>query len=448
MNTLAKWIVCGMVIATMALPTWAAGADDTTKAQNKLLALRAARADAMRKLAERIKGLHITSQTTVKDFVAESDTIRTAVDAFLVGIREKEGSAKFLADGSAQVTLEVSLETVVTTLKQIRNAYYKGDRYKVQDFEQMTQTNEVKVITETGDGAPRPADWESGEMVSPSATPVSGDLPEGMSKKAWAYWKPIGAQARLMATRAARADAMRKLAERIKGVYITSNTQVRDFVTESDEIKTVTETFLKGVRETGVKYSEIEPVVEMKMAVTMQTVYETVKSYYEAKYKGDRAKIKEFEERTQRVENSVIEETGMGVAKVKDADPVAAGAVENAAKWPAEIRAKGNAAIDKDNPNAAQAKLMAFRGAELDARRKLAEELNGLVIKGKTTVKDFVTASDEIRTKMMAFQQNARVIEESKKVLEDGSVEVEVEIDPTPLWDMMAFYQKSVKMED
>ena len=77
------------LLAAWTVPAFAQDAvSEQKKAQNKLLAYRAARADAMRKLAERIKGLHITSETTVKDFVAESDQIQTAMQAFLMGAEE------------------------------------------------------------------------------------------------------------------------------------------------------------------------------------------------------------------------------------------------------------------------------------------------------------------------------------------------------------------------
>ena len=60
---------------------------DTSTAQMKLLSKRAAEADAYRKLAEAIKGLQITSDTYVKDFVAESDTIKADMDEFIRGVR-------------------------------------------------------------------------------------------------------------------------------------------------------------------------------------------------------------------------------------------------------------------------------------------------------------------------------------------------------------------------
>ena len=75
-----------LLIAVLALPSVpTALAQDTKDAQNKLLAKRAAEADAYRKLAECIKGLQITSDTYVKDFVTEADIIQTELDTFIRG---------------------------------------------------------------------------------------------------------------------------------------------------------------------------------------------------------------------------------------------------------------------------------------------------------------------------------------------------------------------------
>jgi len=95
-------------------------------AQNKLLAQRAARADAIRKLAERIRGLMITSETTVRDFVTESDVIETSMIAFLSGMREKK--VRHMEDGTCEVTMEVTLQDVIVNLKHIHQRHYKGDK--------------------------------------------------------------------------------------------------------------------------------------------------------------------------------------------------------------------------------------------------------------------------------------------------------------------------------
>ncbi len=446
-------LIAAALLAAMAVPALSAEAlNEQQKAQNKLLAQRAARVDAIRKLAERVKGLHITSETSVKDFVTENDTISTKLDTFLSGA-EEVGKPKFMDDGTCTVTMKVTLLEIITDLKKIHNAYYKGSKFKVNDFEQMTVTNNIKEIVETGSGAPRPTTPE-GVMI-----PVKeGDSLESINYPAGAkeYWMAhVMPQGRLGAVRAARVDAMRRLAERIKGVSVASGTTVRDFVTEEDWVKLGTSTFLRGAKETGIKYHADELIVEVEMQVKLRTVLADMKSYVEERYKGDSVKIKNFQEITTRVEDTIIKETGSGVPNpkfLKDVAPAQAAVLEMAQAAPPwasqSIRVKGSAAVDTENSNAAQAKLMAFRGAELDARRKLAEQIDGLMITSKTAVKDFVTQSDEIRTAMLTFQQGVQVLEDTKKLSEDGVATVEVELDLAPLWEMVLKYKKmGIKIE-
>ena len=77
----------------------------------------------------------------------------------------------------------------------------------------------------------------------------------------------------------------------------------------------------------------------------------------------------------------------------------------------------------------AQAKLMAKRAAKSDAQRNLLETLNGIVISSQTTVKDFITKSDEIRSAMDGVLQGAIVVDE--KISPDGSAEVTMRV---PVW--------------
>lgn len=75
--------------------------------QGRLLAERAAIADAYRQLAEVINGVKITSQTSVKDFVVESDVIKTSVEGFIKGARRGE---KILnPDGTVDYELYVQM---------------------------------------------------------------------------------------------------------------------------------------------------------------------------------------------------------------------------------------------------------------------------------------------------------------------------------------------------
>ena len=441
------WLMCAAVLAVAATARADAVAEKRA-AQNKLLAMRAARVDAMRKLAERINGLMITSETTVKDFVATDDRIRTEMMSWLSGMKEV-GEPRFTPDGICEVTLEVTIQEVVTELKRLHKKYYKGDKVRTRDIEKILTRVEEKTLRETGSGAPRPEFEPRGQLAPPDAG--GQDI---MPQEAWAYWGAhCTGRGRLMAQRAARLDALRKLGERIKGLLITSTTTVKDFVATSDDIETRMRTFLRGAREVGTRYHISELIVEVEMEITLQDLVVNLQRWHKEYYRGDRFRSADFQKITTRMEEKTLRETGMGVPPekyLKDLGPrdqVAVNVGRQAVDWPPAMRVTGQAAVDDAAGNAAQAKLMAYRAAELDARRKLAEQLDGLMITSNTSVKDFVALDDQIRTSMMTFQQGARRVNGSERLLPDGTAEVMVEIDTQPLVNMILYYEQKMSLK-
>jgi len=77
-------------------------------AQKRFGALRAAEADAIRKVIEEIKGMYVTSETTVEDAMMKSDVITTKVEG-IAKFYEVVGEPKYLDDGTAELTIELSL---------------------------------------------------------------------------------------------------------------------------------------------------------------------------------------------------------------------------------------------------------------------------------------------------------------------------------------------------
>lgn len=76
-------------------------------AQKRLMARRAAIADGYRQLAELINGVRVDAETIVRDFVTESDTIRTQVSALIKGA--KIGDTRYLSDGSVEVDMMLDM---------------------------------------------------------------------------------------------------------------------------------------------------------------------------------------------------------------------------------------------------------------------------------------------------------------------------------------------------
>lgn len=76
-----------------------------------------------------------------------------------------------------------------------------------------------------------------------------------------------------------------------------------------------------------------------------------------------------------------------------------------------------------------QRKLLAIRGAKLDAYRNLAEELYGVRIRSNTTVKDMMIKSDSFRSYIDAMVRGAHVNTVTAK--DDGVYEVEISLSLT-----------------
>jgi hypothetical protein len=412
--------------------------DAAAEAQNKLLAKRAAEADAYRKLAETIKGVQINSNTYVRDFVTESDEIRADLDTFIKGVRL--GKPTWYEDGTCEVPAEVTVQQLITQLKEFHTRHYHGDRVKGTDFENIKQYYKKDIIQVVGNGAPRPdlpPDLPEGvegviEQVAVSSAPPP--IPD--------IWKQVPPNERLMAQRAARLDALRKLGERILGLRLNSTTLVRDFVTESDEIRTEFLGKIQGAQEKGRPYyHHDELIVDQTMEIPVESIITTIKELHTRHYKGDQVKGTDIEQIRQTIKTQVFEATGSGVPKPQVVERVIKSGGITMPDWSLKpISATGECTDPAiDTP---QGKLKAARCAELDAKRKLAEQIDGLLIESQTTVKDFITQRDEIRAQMQSILVGA-VIENTDFTGE--TARVTVSISGADVWEVVHAEWKVIK---
>jgi hypothetical protein len=88
------------------------------------------------------------------------------------------------------------------------------------------------------------------------------------------------------------------------------------------------------------------------------------------------------------------------------------------------LTAVGIGAPPAQPANAAQARAMAERAAQVVAYRNLLEAVKGVRVDSTTTVENFIVTSDVIRTEVSGIIQGAMIMD--KKYMSDGSVEVTV----------------------
>ena len=393
------------------------------KAQQRLLAKRAAQVDAYRKLAELVKGLQIDSQTYVRDFVTESDYVRTSFDSFIKGARIV-GQPRYFLDGTCEVDVEMAIKEIINGLIEIARHTTFGHKYK---FRQITQYVQEKVIRATGSGVPR----EEGPAIVPEQQVIS------VPTQGIPGWGDVTARGRLMAQRAALVDAYRNLAETVKGIRITGQTYVRDFVAESDYVQTSLDTFIKGARIVGPYRYLPDGEVEVEIEVTVREIVKQLKTIRQHLvqrgwgWRRDIFRTINFEEIIAVMPAKIVRATGNGVVPAKyRLAPVGVESITNPGvsipAWASHVITAVGTGVPPEGMAGTEAKLMAVRAAELDARRLLVEKVYGVHIDAQTTVMDFVVQHDEVKADVDVFLAGATVSE--PRYLEDGSVEVTAEL--------------------
>ena len=390
------------LLATLAAGMPVAAQDPAAAAQNKLLARRAAEADCYRKLAETVYGVQITSDTYVRDFVAESDEIRSAVDTFVKGIRL--GPPRYYEDGTCEVDAEVTVANMVTEIKRIHKEHYKGRVIHTTDIEHIKDVLKTKVIRVTGAGAPRPdlpAGLPEGIEDVITAAPATY-LP---ARSIPPIWRSVPAQARLMAQRSARVVAMRKLLERIKGLRLTSSTLVRDFITESDEIAAHADGLVLGAAEVGLYLHSDELIAEVTLEVEVEKVIEKIKELYTEYYRGHQVTSEDITDIQKTAHRRRIRATGAGVPPSRFLAQARSAGVDFPDWMERQLRATGQGTDDAIDT--AQGKLRAARAAEIEAMRQLADQVYGLSVSASMTVRNFLTRNEEITTQVEAVISGA-----------------------------------------
>lgn len=240
--------------------------------QARLMATRAAEVDANRLLLERILGVNVSGDTVVYDLVLEHDDLAAEIEGKIKGVATTE-APEYLDDGRVQVVRAVTYRTVVETISQyVRKKALLGVWFTTEQLTEMERKNVDTTI----------------DVMGNSALPGS----EGLKK--------------IQAKRAAEIDAYRKLAERVLGMEISSQTHVKDFVLQSDIIRARVAQLIKSAKPIAIRYLP-DDSCEVDMQMKTADIYEVVKKYG----KGPNVAV----ETTSEIKENLFTETGAGAPR-------------------------------------------------------------------------------------------------------------------------------------
>jgi hypothetical protein len=427
------WTVC--LAGAMSLAASVTAQAPMSPGQDMLMAKRAAQVDAYRKLTEEIKGLHIDANTYVRDFVAESDQINSGLNEFIKGLKI-DGQPRYLPDGTCEVDVKVTLLQVMQGLKRIHLDYPSGRHYA---FDKMDQYNKKTVYRATGVGIPpsMKAEAPGPKGVDTKTTGIPG-------------WENVTPQGRLLAERGALTDARRNLAETVKGLRISGNTFVRDFIVLNDQVQTSLATFINGVKEASPYRYLPGGICEVDVEVTVQDVIKqlnTIRQTYIAGFPPQTVfRDMQFEQIIGWGPPKVIRATGnaavppKGYLKKAGASASTTGSSDAQPAmppWATQTITASGTGVPREGEEGRVARLNAERAAEAVARRNLVEKAYGVHIDAATTVRDFVTVNDRVQASVDQYLAGARVVGEPV-TMPDGSVEVTLELPLEGIWQIMS----------
>ena len=87
--------------------------------QRRLMAIRAARLEAMRNLTEQVHGIKVNSQTTIIDAIVQNDSLRATVDGLIVGAKTVRINP--VGTDTYEVVLELDQALINTIMKAARS---------------------------------------------------------------------------------------------------------------------------------------------------------------------------------------------------------------------------------------------------------------------------------------------------------------------------------------
>jgi hypothetical protein len=236
------------------------------------------------------------------------------------------------------------------------------------------------------------------------------------------------------------------LMERIVGLRVTSNTIVRDFVAQVDEVTTNGQGYLVGVSDVGNPYyHHDELIVEATCEVPTESVVTTIKELHKRHYKGDSVKGMDIEKITKEIKTQTFQATGMGVPRAPAIKQAMQKSQISMPDWAAEtVKAEGQGVPPADVAGTPQGRLMAARAAEVVAKRKLGEQVLGLRIDSSTTVRDFIAQHDEINTELNGYITGSYV--KSTTYDNEGTATVVVEMPAMQIWEAVHTYIRTSRI--
>ena len=294
------------------------------------------------------------------------------------------------------------------------------------------------VLAEGLGNTPQPADVMPAPMPSQEPLPPAPPAPTMHPD-----WQGVSHQDEQLAQRAAIANAHRNMAELVKGLRVDAETCVRDFVAENAAINADLDAFIRNCRIAETRYIA-GPTCEVDVECTIQELQQVLRKILDERWHSPQWQPHTFDGINDYCQDKTLIATGSGAPGSRAADPAHAPEAGMStlpeSEWAGQsVRATGSGVPPEGLKDCGQARALAERAAEADAKRNLLEKISAMHVDSTTCVGDYASQHDDVSSRLNAILAATKKVD--TRYLEDGRVEVDVEVPLTGVWDIVKGYR-------
>ncbi len=381
-------------------------------------ACEAARESAESQILHRLRDLRVSESATLGSLAGPAHPLWRELEAQVAALPDA-GTPRTLPDGTCELTLELRLEVLAGPLAQ---ALRRHDLAGRAQLDRLAALNGQPIFRATGRGRP-------------GGLQRSRELPP--------LWQARCTEpGRRAAVQAARQDALRKLAAQLQALPLGEAGRVRDLMTNQPAVVAVVAAVaaqLALAREKGTLYHTDELIVDVVLELPLQPVLEAIRrAQPEGPARLDDAQIRH----ALAAAGPTLQATGSGVPPESSLRPTGPATPLARPDWPASLSARGQASVQA-GPNPGQARLLALRQAEQQARESLAQQARALPVTPRTRLADLADRHAPLAADLATLIRQAPA---TQTTLEGNTAHATVQLDTARLWHVVEYWTKQLKL--
>jgi hypothetical protein len=377
--------------------------------------VRAATADAVANLVDKVSRTPLTRNLSVGEFVRRTNSTDELTKALQRA--QQIGGPRWIDDYTCQIELQISGPVVAAALKRIAAANPRQTPILEGELTRAVQQWDERSFTATG--------------AATSRVPVAKARGTDRIGAPRDLWRDVSQAAREQAVAAAKADAARRSLASVRAISLTPRSTVGDALAVKDVGEGMQRWFTSQTPARVELTDDMEAVVELSgtPTETYETFHDLALKQKEVPVPADEGgwnKTKdEFEHRmTTPIGRAAVSLTGAGEAVIAGPKPMAL--PSHPPRW------VGRRLEETGNGAAGRSKLLAARQAEAAAEEKLLKQIEALELNDKQTLAQAAQEDPRVEQAIRRALTRTRIAKADYHA--NGAADVTVYLDLSEVW--------------